>query len=180
MGFSTSSSIFNGIRAGRVAGGLSDKQLNTIVRYIDRSAIFTRRIEEFEQEGGQIEYEATEKNYFWMNAGVPTVYVSPEYKNRGAKRADIDTLTKVIAHEMSHFETYTKHHFNPNSAKDADGAGAEGSRDEARAYGLEYLVFCEINATTPRVDWMEKTRPSSRRRASMHCREVSRRKQRCS
>ena len=165
MGFPISSSVFNGLTARLVANGLSDVQLERIVSLIDRSRIFSRRIREFEEAGGQIEYEDTAKNYYWNNKGVPTVYVSPAYKNGGEHPPDVDELAKVIAHEMSHFETYEKEKFSTNNAADEDDCGAAGCRDEARAYALEYLVECEINRIEPVVTWTDEDQATLAQRA---------------
>ena len=169
MSIETSSRIFDAIRERALPGGLSDAQLAEIVGYIARSAIFRRRTSEFEAARGRIEFEKEEKNYFWDNAGVPTVYLAPSYKNDNpaGSSADISSITQVIAHEMSHFETYfpTGIGINPNNEPDENSAGAAGVRDEARAYALEYLVQHEINASEPRLNWLQPSQEEGCRAA---------------
>src|SRR4051812_11222169 len=99
------SAIFDHVRAASMEGGWSDAQLADVVRYVDRSRIFTRRMADFERASGRIEFESADRNYFWHEGGVPFVYLSPRYKNTEAENADTQIVAQVLAHEMSHFET---------------------------------------------------------------------------
>jgi hypothetical protein len=160
MGFSVDSPVFQRLLATQASPGLSKDQLREIVRYIDRSPTFTKRIVEFENAGGRFEYSESDTNFFWVLDEKPVVYVSPaSYRSSsvGAEDADINGLTEVLAHEMSHFISYFKEKLNPNGLSCCDDAAAAGVRDEARAYAQEYLVQMEINATPgPQVDWMKE------------------------
>jgi hypothetical protein len=159
------SPIFADVRQ-PVAGGWTDTQLAEIVGFVHRSAIFTRRIGDFERARGRIRFETADRNYFWQENGVPFVYLAPRYKNAEGKSADLQTIAQVLAHEMSHFETcFGEAGLNSNNAPDENAAGAAGVCDEARAYALEYLVQREINATEPHIAWVTKEQEAAARRA---------------
>lgn len=153
----TSSSIFELVREKALEGGWSDAQLAEIVGYVARSAILSRRLAVFEATRGRIDFDKEDRNYFWDNDGVPTFYLSPRYKNQpDGSGANVSVITQIIAHELSHFETYFPTGVGTTLSRqpDENAAGAAGVRDEARAYALEYFIQREINATEVGVDWL--------------------------
>jgi hypothetical protein len=155
---SSSSPIWALVRSPKSPLGLTADQVRRIVRFVNRSPTFSARMREFEAANGQLTYSDDGTNCFWITD--KRIYISREQFLNSTSRAndaDIETLTEVLAHEMSHFVTYFKEGLDLASATSSDEAGAAGVRDEARAYAHEYLIQLEINKTAgDKVDWMKE------------------------
>jgi len=158
MAFSSNSPVWAPVRSSSIALGLTAQQVRRVVNYINRSPTFLARMLEFEAAGGQLTYSEDSTNCFWITD--KRIYVSREQfcnSKPRANDADVETLTEVLAHEMSHFVTYFQEGLDLTKAASCDECAAAGVRDEARAYAHEYLVQREINQTPgDKVDWMKE------------------------
>ena len=158
MPFTSTSPVWAPVRSPGIALGLTAQQVRRVVNYINRSPTFLARMLEFEAAGGQLTYSEDNTNCFWITD--KRIYVSREQfcnSRPRANDADIETLTEVLAHEMSHFVTYFQEGLDLTKAGTCDECAAAGVRDEARAYAHEYLIQREINGTAgDKVDWMKE------------------------
>ena len=159
MTFPSNSRIWTLVRSNAANRlGLTAQQIRRATDYITRSSTLTAKMLEFEAAGGQLKYSEDGTNCFWITD--KGLYLSKElFCNSAPQQHDVDVavLIEVLAHEMSHFETYFKHGFSPSNGESCDDAATAGVRDEARAYALEYLIQCEINETAgDKVDWMKE------------------------
>ena len=158
MTISSSSRIWALVRSPKAPLGLTARQVKRIAGFINRSPTFAGRMREFEAAQGQLTYSDDGTNCFWITD--KRIYISREQflnSKPNGDDADIETLTEVLAHEMSHFVTYFKEGLDLAAARSPDEAAAAGVLDEARAYAHEYLIQLEINATAgDKVDWMKE------------------------
>lgn len=143
----------------RGRGKLTNRQLTSVVRWVNRSPIWKCLLDDFVDSGGVYQYAEGETNYYWTldtpeGKRLPTINVSTEYKGAGA---DLVQLAGVMCHELAHYLSYYRCGFNPNNEESSDRAAVMGVWDEGRAHTLEFIVQDQIDSgAEPTVEWMKE------------------------